>query len=190
MRKIYILCVLIVFFTGFAFSVVRMENLRANGTPALLPLAPVDPRALLMGDYMVLEYLMNRAVLADWKKTSEEPRSGGGRRGWAWAGPTASGKAVLRLTHAGTETGTPPVAQFVRLDDGTPLGEDEVLIAFKVRGSRVVTAAPAFYFEEGSGKYYQSAGFGRVTLGRDGKTLLLALCDGKGRDIRPERRPE
>lgn len=168
MRKLYIFGILLVFFAGFVFSVGRMENLRANGTNILLPLAPVDPRALLMGDYMALDYAANHDVLS--------------------VASAVSGKAVMRLSRDadGLEDGAPPVARFSRLDDGTPLQEDEIFIAFKVRGFRMVTAAPAFYFAEGTGGAYERAAFGRVAVGSDGRTLLLALCDAKGRDIRPQ----
>lgn len=171
MRKLYICGILFVFFAGFAVSVGRMENLRANGTNILLPLAPVDPRALLMGDYMTLDYAANHAV---------------------WSVAAVSGKAVMLLIQNsdGLESGVPPVARFSRLDDGTPLQEDEIAIAFKMRGFRVVTAAPAFYFAEGTGEAYARAAFGRVAVGSDGRTLLLALCDAKGRDIRPQEEEE
>lgn len=192
MRKLFILGILIVFFTGFSYSAARMENLRAHGTNVLLSLAPVDPRALLMGDYMELDYAANSAVLSAWRKKSEASRSGSSWADRLWdyrqrPGTAASGKAVMRLARGGSglEDGVPLTAEFVRLDDGTPLRPDEILIGFRVRGRRVLTAAPAYYFEEGTGRSYERAAFGRVALGRDGKTLLLALCDESGRDIRP-----
>lgn len=192
MRKLLILGILIVFFTGFAYSVARMENLRTNGMNVLLPLAPVDPRALLMGDYMELDYQANSAVLSAWRGKPEASRSGTSRVDRLWGdgsqlGTAASGNAVMRLVRGGSgfENGAPPTAEFVRLEDGTPLRPDEIIVGFKVRDRRVVTAAPAYYFEEGTDKYYQRAAFGRVAVGRDGKTLLLALCDASGRDIKP-----
>ena len=195
MRRLCILGILAVFFAGFIFSAARMEQLRANGPNLLLPLAPVDPRALLMGDYMVLDYADNSAILSAWRKTPEAALAFEGPGG-LWSGQlnglAASGKAVMRLTRDGAGDGDmpPPRAAFARLDDGTPLADDEVLVAFKVRNHRVVTAAPAYYFEEGTGSLYARAAFGRVAVNRDGKTLLLALCDAKGRDITPARASE
>lgn len=187
MRKLCILGILVVFFAGFLFSVVRMENLRADGTNVLLPLAPVDPRALLMGDYMTLEYAANWVILAAWREESRESQPDR-----AWTGGAALGKAVMQLTRSdtGLENDVPPVAQFVRLDDGTPLEKDEVYISFKVLDNRIVTAANAYYFEEGTGRFYERAAFGRIAVGPDGKTLLLALCDATGQDIRPVKTTE
>ena len=40
----------------FAFSVVQKETLIGKGTEVLLRLAPVDPRSMMQGDYMALNY--------------------------------------------------------------------------------------------------------------------------------------
>ena len=57
MRRLYILAVLVLFLGGYAFSAYRMEAVLAEGKTILLALAPVDPRAPLMGDYMALRYV-------------------------------------------------------------------------------------------------------------------------------------
>ena len=105
MRKIYILLVLGLFFAGYAVSVQRMETVLADGKTILLPLAPRDPRALLMGDYMDLRYMVNDRI----RDALREAKTASGTD----AG--AEGLAVLRVRHE-------PVAQaadFVRLDDGS-----------------------------------------------------------------------
>lgn len=164
MRKLYVILVLIVFFAGYVFSASRMEKILAEGDDLLLPLAPVDPRALLMGDYMDLTYVVNQEI----------------RQAYNGAGSNASsGYAVVKAQHR-------PVSRavsFVRFDDGTPLSEGEYRLRFKVRGSRVISVASAFYFQEGQGSFYENARYGRVKAGRDGKTLLVALCDANEEDI-------
>ena len=194
MRKIAIPVILGVFFIGFVFSVGRMENLRANGTDILLPLAPVDPRALLMGDYMALDFVVNEDIMNKLRQmydfsshSRHEDKSNVPSSGLAVVVPTVPkdrrGKELADLQSAY------PVMAFVRMDDGTPLGPGELLLAFKVRGGRTITASTAFYFQEGDAKDYERAQFGRVKLDENGKTLLVALCDGEGRDIVPERLP-
>src|SRR5918999_5683153 len=42
--------------------IVQKERLLAAGTPMLLELAPVDPRSLIQGDYMSLDYAMVRQI--------------------------------------------------------------------------------------------------------------------------------
>ncbi|SBW09420.1 conserved exported hypothetical protein [uncultured delta proteobacterium] len=190
MRKIGILVILAVFFAGFGFSVARMERLRADGADALLQLAPVDPRALLMGDYMALDYAANDAIWDALRRKEGDSRHPGS---YYEPGASAEGKAVMKRAAPGDGRGGPgaaapfPAVVFVRLDDGTPLAQDELLLAFKLRGMRIITAAPAFYFQEGDARVYERARYGRVKVDGNGKTLLFALCDDAGRDLRPAR---
>lgn len=162
MRKLYVILVLILFFAGYAFSVSRMERILTHGDDLLLLLAPVDPRALLMGDYMDLDYMLNRDIWAANRKSE-----------------VSSGYAVVKAQSAPSSR----AVSFVRFDDGAPLAEGEFRLHYKIRGSRVISAAPAFYFQEGHGRIYESARYGRVKVGKDGKSLLVALCDANGEDI-------
>ena len=207
MRKLYILAVLVLFLGGYGLSVYRMETVLAEGKTILLALAPVDPRAPLMGDYMALRYVVNndirkalaqRAAQSAAQKAaqmnaengvpeagaSDSAANGGGTDGSA-SSPTASansrnthdessnaeGFAVLRITN----DPVPHAASFVRLDDGSPLQADEFLLAYKLRGCEVQTAATAFYFQEGTAHQYAAAKFGAFKLAPDGKTLLVGL---------------
>jgi len=191
MRKVATLVILAVFFAGFVFSVILRENLRANGTDVVLPLAPVDPRALLMGDYMTLEFAVNNDIMAELRRKYTDVQ----RDGRAFP---ESGVAVIAeipsMNKSGKEAHNSqnplPIFGFVRLDDGTPLTSGELPLAFKVRARRIVTASTAFYFQEGDAAAYERARFGRLKLDGKGKTLLITLCDSDGRDIVPERLSE
>ena len=77
----------------------------------------------------------------------------------------------------------PHPASFVRLDDGSPLQADEFLLAYKLRGYEVLTAAPAFYFQEGTAPQYTGAEFGVFKLAPDGKTCLWGWEMGKSEVI-------
>ena len=57
MRRLYILVVLVLFLGGYALAAQRMETMLAEGKTILLALAPVDPRAPLMGDYITATVL-------------------------------------------------------------------------------------------------------------------------------------
>ena len=211
MRKLYIFAVLVLFLGGYGLSVYRMETVLAEGKTILLALAPVDPRAPLMGDYMALRYVVNSdirktlrgqraaqgaaqkaAQMSAEKGTPEAGTSGnatnGGGMDSSASSPAASAKchnthdesrnaegfAVLRITN----DPVPHAASFVRLDDGSPLQADEFLLAYKLRGYEVLTAAPAFYFEEGTAQQFAGAKFGVFKLAPGGKTLLVGLGDG------------
>lgn len=208
MRKLYILAVLVLFLGGYGLSVYHMETVRTEGKTILLALAPVDPRAPLMGDYMALRYVVNNdirkalrgqraaqgaaqkaAQMSAGKGASEAGASGNAPNGGSVDGSASSlavsaksrsthdestnaeGFAVLRITN----DPVPHAASFVRLDDGSPLQADEFLLAYKLRGYEVLTAAPAFYFQEGTAQQYAAARFGVFKLAPDGKTLLVGL---------------
>jgi uncharacterized membrane-anchored protein len=201
MRRIFILVVLVLFLGGYALAAHRMETVRAEGKTILLALAPVDPRAPLMGDYMALRYVVNndiRKALATQKnaqKNAQEnaPKAGqqsaqkegqkDGQKNEQKAEPVekvatareqkrnAEGFAVLRIIN----DPVPQAATFVRLHDGSPLQADEFLLAYRLRGYEVTSAASAFYFEEGTAQQYAGAKFGMFKLAPDGKTLLVGL---------------
>lgn len=177
MRRLYILVVLVLFLGGYALAAQRMEAVRAEGKTILLALAPVDPRAPLMGDYMALRYVVNndiRKALAAQENTqkNEQKADPDGKT----AKPrekkrNAEGFAVLRITN----DPVPQAATFVRLYDGSPLQADEFLLGYRLRGYEVTSAAPAFYFQEGTAHQYAGAKFGVFKLAPDGKTLLVGL---------------
>ena len=183
MRKLYLLAVLVLFLGGYGLSVYRMETVLAEGKTILLAFAPVDPRAPLMGDYMALRYVVNndiRKALAA-QKNAQKNAQGNAQEHAAKADQKAAtareqkrnaeGLAVLRITN----DPVPQAATFVRLDDGSPLQADEFLLAYRLRGYEVTSAAPAFYFQEGTAQQYAGAKFGVFKLAADGKTLLVGL---------------
>ena len=179
MRKLYILAVLVLFLGGYGLSVYRMETVLAEGKTILLTLAPVDPRAPLMGDYMALRYVVNndiRKALAGQKNAQGNAQENAAKADQKAATAreqkrNAEGLAVLRITN----DPVPQAATFVRLHDGSPLQADEFLLAYRLRGYEVTSAAPAFYFQEGTASQYAGAKFGVFKLAADGKTLLVGL---------------
>ena len=187
MRRLFILVVLVLFLGGYGLAAHRMETVRADGKTILLALAPVDPRAPLMGDYMALRYVVNndiRKALAGQKNAQGNAQENAAKADQKAATAreqkrNAEGLAVLRITN----DPVPQAATFVRLDDGSPLQADEFLLAYRLRGYEVTSAALAFYFQEGTARQYAGAKFGVFKLAADGKTLLVGLCDGGGRVI-------
>lgn len=137
--------------------VARKEQVLAHGTPVLLELAPVDPRSLMQGDYMVLDYAVSREVRS--LEFEGEP-----------VRPTADdGRLVLRLDENG-------VGRFVRVDTpGTPLAPGELLLRYKVRKYRVRLGAESFFFQEGQSDHYAGAKYGELRVAGDGSSVLVGL---------------
>lgn len=129
--------------------VVRKERVLTHGTPVLLELAPVDPRSLMQGDYMVLDYVVSREV-----RQSGEPREG---------------LLVLRLDEHG-------VGHFVRTHEpGIPLAPGELLLRYKVRKHRVRLGAESFFFQEGHANRYARAKYGELRVAENGSSVLVGL---------------
>jgi len=135
-------------------SIWRNESLLASGTLVSLELAPVDPRSLMQGDYMALDCAVAREL----------------RRRLGQDLP-AAGTLVVRR-EAGSSR-----AEFVRLDDGTPLAERESRLAYTVRGGSVRIVTDAYFFQEGQAADFERARYGALRVGEDGRALLVGLQD-------------
>ncbi len=124
----------------------------------LLQVGRYDPRSLMQGDYMQLQYPICQTI---------EKRLG--------PGPQPDGVVVLALDKNNIGT-------FRRLyEEGETLAEDEQLLGYKVRWgrrNRVRVAAESFFFQEGKADDYSRAQFAELRVDAHGHTLLVALRDG------------
>ncbi|RJS25768.1 hypothetical protein DRW03_04620 [Corallococcus sp. H22C18031201] len=133
--------------------VAQKEAVVARGQPVLLRLAPVDPRSLMQGDYMQLNY----AISAD--------------QGWDNEGRPRDGNLVLRLDSDG-------VGQFVRFDSpDVPLAPGEFRLRYRIRDHRVRLGAEAFFFQEGHADRYEHAQYGELRVADSGTSVLVGLRD-------------
>jgi len=133
------------------------ERLRAEGDTVYLELAPVDPRSLMQGDYMILSYTI----------TQDIERAHGPDKG----------RVVIRLDERG-------VGHFVRLDEGRSfleggrkLADDERLLRYEIRPTGIQIGAESFFFEEGRGGDYATARYAELRVNVDGEAAVVALRD-------------
>ena len=152
--KIVLAANLILVLAFFAFSVIQKETLIGKGTEVLLRLAPVDPRSLMQGDYMALNYQILRQI--DYK--------------------SKSGYVVVKV-------GSDRVADFVRFQDGKDVNDGEHLIRYKRQSGRLSIGADNYFFQEGSAKKFENAKYGLLKVDSDGNSILVGLCDKDGRLI-------
>ena len=152
--KIVLAANLILVLAFFAFSVVQKETLIAKGTEVLLRLAPVDPRSLMQGDYMALDYEIIREI------------------GYK----SKSGYVVVKV-------GDDRVAEFVRIQDGKGVNNGEFIIRYKRHNGRLTVGADNYFFQEGSAKKFENAKYGLLKVDSDGNSILVGLCDKDGRLI-------
>lgn len=138
-------------FGSFNHAVWRKEALLRDGAVLRLALAPVDPRALMTGDYMALDY----AVAAPLARQLQ------GRDGYAIV--VRDDKGVGRLVRA------QPAPE--------PREAGELALRARARGGRVRIGTDAWYFQEGQANLYENARFGEFRVGDDGEVLLVRMLD-------------
>lgn len=132
----------------------QKEQLIAQGRPVFVELAPVDPRSLMQGDYMALNFRLPDEVDAklDALLTNNRPR------------------IVARRDARG-------VAQPLRLDGGLPLATDELRIELTPKNGRWILVSDAWYFREGDAERWAAARYGEFRVADDGRALLVGMAD-------------
>ena len=160
MRRALVVLWVLLALAAVNVSIARKEHLLATGTTVYLQLAPIDPRSLMQGDYMRLNYTVaNEARQA---LQASQPTAG------AHGLPNVDGRIVVTLDEHS-------VASFQRLDDGRPLAAGERALCYRVRDDRLKFATNAFFFEEGQGRRYQAARYGEFRVDGEGNLLLTTL---------------
>ncbi|WP_204483185.1 GDYXXLXY domain-containing protein [Aeromonas veronii] len=140
---------------GINATVWRYEHAMSSGEVVLLRLAPVDPRSLMQGDYMRLNYEIARELTSRDAQTTQNK---------------GSDTLVIRLD-------AHQVASLVA--DGKPdrLASDERLLQVHQSERQWQIGPDAYFFEEGTGEQYEATRYGEFRLQADGKTLLVGLRD-------------
>lgn len=129
------------------FLIVKKEDILTNGKTMLLRLAPVDPRSLIQGDYMLLRYAIARNI----------PR----------AQLDDKGCIVVSLDEN-------DVARFARIYRGKSLQANEYLLFYRNRdGLRL--GAESFMFQEGKAGLYSKARYGELKVDESGASVLVGL---------------
>lgn len=140
---------------GINATVWRYEHAMSSGEVVLLRLAPVDPRSLMQGDYMRLNYEIARELTSRDARTTQNK---------------GSDTLVIRLD-------AHQVATLVAAGKPDRLASDERLLQVHQSERQWQIGPDAYFFEEGSGEQYEAARYGEFRLQADGKTLLVGLRD-------------
>jgi len=128
------------------------EGIVRTGQIMLLELAPRDPRSLMQGDYMALNYSLAREI--------------------ARAEQLADDGYIVVLLNADK------VAKMVRFHDKSQeLQQGEYLLRYRNRGGLVKLATDAYFFEEGQWKTYRPARYGELRVNESGTAVLTGLRD-------------
>ena len=127
----------------------QKETLIRNGRQVFLELAPVDPRSLMQGDYMALNFhLAGLPASVSWERQPV--------------------KAIARIDHRGIA-----VIQGQAID--RPLRQDEFHLELKPTQSGLHPATDAWYFKEGEAGRWAKARYGEFRVNVHGQALLVDL---------------
>jgi uncharacterized membrane-anchored protein len=140
------------------------ERLIAEGRPVFVKLAPVDPRSLMQGDYMRLNYDLPSV---GWRSRSEADVS------LLWG---ARPRIAVTLDARG-------IAQSPKLlapGEAPPAGAQ--LLELAPKGSQWTFVTDAWFFKEGEVERWQPAKYGEFRVTPEGKGLLVRVV---GEDLKP-----
>ena len=159
MRKVIALLAGLAVLALVNLSIHQRETLLTEGKVVLLELAPVDPRSLMQGDYMALDFAAARVLRDQHQRNRIAP----------------DGRIVLRLDERG-------VGSFARIDqETTPLARNEVVLRYRIRDRQPRFGTNAFFFQEGTAARYSTARYGEFRVAADGEAILTGL---RGADLR------
>ncbi|AZH31787.1 DUF2157 domain-containing protein [Paenibacillus sp. M-152] len=140
------------------YQTARSEALLATGASVKLKLAPIDPRSLLQGDYVALNYDISTPP-------SKNPLQ---EKDWN------RGKVKVVLT---------PDSQGVYIadrlyQDGEKLAHHEIVLNGQWNGSRILYGIENYFIPEGTGRTVeQNAHYAYIRVSRNGDALLERLVE-------------
>lgn len=131
------------------YLIYQNEQAILVGERIFLELAPVDPRSLIQGDYMILRYKIAREIEGD-----NLPNRG---------------RLILTLDEKN-------IVQAARLETGpSDLAAHERRLNYRQRDGQVYLGAESFFFQEGLADLYAKAQYAELRLSPNGTSILVGL---------------
>ncbi|MCH1783120.1 GDYXXLXY domain-containing protein [Psychrobacter glaciei] len=153
-------------------NVAKFETHLATGDTVLLELAPIDPRGFMQGDYMTLNYALERDVFDQLNERLPENE---------YYIDASEGYVIVTLDENN-------VGKFSRLVDTKPdnVASNEIALHYRVRNNKLKLATNAFFFQEGHAEAFEMAEYGLFRVNDKGEPLLTDMVDGVFKVIEPE----
>ena len=167
------------------YKVQQFEDVLATGKPVVLKIAPVDPRSLMQGDYMVLNYailseIQQNQFLSESNESLESNESidaGEANETIGIDESSPSGKKAYILVHLDKNH----VATFCEEQSEIPTDfkhcTPNVYLPIRYNGSwHPKLPSQDYFFAEGKGEHYAQAEYAEYRF-KDGILLLARLLD-------------
>ena len=149
-------------------DVMQKETVIAQGQRIYIALQPRDPRSIMQGDYMALNFALPSDMDAAGRNSTDMPSPLFGKV-----------HAVARLDALGVAT-----LQRIAVKDEM-LADDELLVPLKYLKGEWTVVTDAYFFPEGQGQVFNAARFGEFRALGQGKVLLVGLADEELQRIEP-----
>jgi len=143
---------------GFVnLDIARKETILRDGARVVLELAPVDPRSLMQGDYMALNYVVNRQARERLYPSATMPSS--------------DDVFVLQADARG-------VHQLAAIQsDAEPREPGQIAVRTRWYFQAPVIGVDSYFFPEGQANHFAQARYGEYRVSPTGQALLLRLLD-------------
>jgi len=162
-KKILLIVNITILFVITGFSARKEESYKKSENYFYLELTPVDPRSLLQGDYMTLNYDItdkvsdfiynNRTYIYDGENENEVEEIRELRK-----------LANAKKAYIAVRLDKNRVARYVKITKEKTDEKGLLFIAYKTDGFNVNINANSYLFQEGTGDKYQNARYSKVVL--------------------------
>lgn len=153
-KKLIILINLSLLIAYFVYATFNKEDIIKDGKLVLLELAPIDPRSLMQGDYMILDYAISQNIIRSGKNIP--------KRGFVIIKEDESGiaKALRIQTHVNN------------------LKSNEIPVEYTYDNNwNFRIGAESYFFQEGNDTLFNQAKYGGLRINSNGNSVLIGLFD-------------
>nr|WP_286386951.1 GDYXXLXY domain-containing protein [Myroides marinus] len=181
-KNLVIIAVLVLIGVFFIRAVSQKENTIEQGQLVLLELAPVDPRSLMQGDYMTLNYAISTPTSTVFSDSLSTDFTSNIEREVEDAVEKSKlhkrGYVLLSLDKNN-------VGHLVKMQNemGEKAANQIYIKYFNYEGWRFNIGAESFFFQEGEAEKYEAAKYGALRVDDKGNSVLVGMYDEKLKPI-------
>jgi uncharacterized membrane-anchored protein len=140
----------------------QKEDLIAHGQPVFVELIPVDPRSLMQGDFMRINFRVP-------DRANEQ----------------LTDLVTVRRPHVVAQMDERGVATLLRVaNPGEALAPRELRIELTPKNGTWILVTDAWFFKEGEAERWGQAKYGEFRVADDGRALLVGMADAELKPIR------
>lgn len=166
-KAVPILLIILLQFGMTGYQIGKSEWILSQGAEIKLKLAPIDPRSLLQGDYVRLNY----------EVSNTENLPAFDHSNWEW-------DQKIRVVLQPDANGVYTVKGYQKSNDSTQQTPGEIIMNGTTQGNRIQYGIETFFVPEGKGHDVQSrAQYALVRVGSNGDAILVTLLDESGQPV-------